>query len=109
MSITTIVSSIKKNLGVKPQFVQEQKRPVRMAPCPGCGLEIPEGDLSAQIAHMEANHPEIIAQRLTDLREEFPDFNQESSDFELETEDMDSELVCDDYGEGDGFGEGDGD
>lgn len=37
---------------------------VRTIPCPGCGQRLPEDDLRAQIAHMEANHPDIIAKRL---------------------------------------------
>ncbi len=36
----------------------------RTIPCPGCGHRLPEDDLRAQIAHMEENHPEIIAERL---------------------------------------------
>ena len=36
----------------------------RTISCPGCGHKLPEDDLRAQIAHMEANHPEIIAERL---------------------------------------------
>ena len=33
----------------------------RTISCPGCGHKLPEDDLRAQ---MEANHPEIIAERL---------------------------------------------
>jgi hypothetical protein len=32
--------------------------------CPGCDLRLPADDNDAQIAHMEANHPEVIEQRL---------------------------------------------
>lgn len=32
--------------------------------CPGCDLELPEEDLRAQVEHMEAEHPEIVAARL---------------------------------------------
>jgi hypothetical protein len=36
-----------------------------MVECPGgCGLRLPESDGWAQKAHMEAKHPEIIAERL---------------------------------------------
>lgn len=36
-----------------------------MLQCPGgCGVELPEDDLRAQIEHMEQNHPEIIKERL---------------------------------------------
>jgi hypothetical protein len=36
------------------------------SPCPGCGLELPEDDLAAQSAHMQTEHPEIIAERVAE-------------------------------------------
>lgn len=42
---------------------------VRTIPCPGCGHRLPEDDLRAQIAHMEANHPDIIAARLNEIEQ----------------------------------------
>lgn len=38
------------------------QRPIET--CPGCGLALPAWNQDAQIAHMEAEHPEIIAERL---------------------------------------------
>lgn len=35
-----------------------------MSACPGCGVEISDEDLHAQVEHMEAHHPEIIRERL---------------------------------------------
>lgn len=35
--------------------------------CPGCPLKLPTGDLAAQKAHMEADHPGIIAARLAEV------------------------------------------
>ena len=40
-----------------------------MIRCPGCRLELPAGDLAAQVAHMEVEHPEIIAGRLEEIGE----------------------------------------
>lgn len=40
---------------------------VKMIKCPGCDLCLPEHDFSAQIAHMNAYHPEIIVKRLEEL------------------------------------------
>lgn len=41
-------------------------------PCPaGCGLELPAGDLAAQAAHMEAEHPEVVAARLEEIGETY--------------------------------------
>jgi hypothetical protein len=31
--------------------------------CPGCELELPEDDIRAQIAHMNAAHPDLVAKR----------------------------------------------
>jgi hypothetical protein len=36
----------------------------KLTKCPGCDLELPEGDVRAQKEHMEEHHPEIIAERL---------------------------------------------
>lgn len=32
--------------------------------CPACAVTLPEADSWAQIAHMESQHPEAIAERL---------------------------------------------
>lgn len=48
------------------RIVMGKKNTVTLVKCPGCSLEFPESDLSAQIAHMEQSHPEIIIQRLRD-------------------------------------------
>jgi hypothetical protein len=37
---------------------------VPLAQCPACGLELPVDDSRAQIAHMEAEHPDLIQERL---------------------------------------------
>lgn len=34
--------------------------------CPVCGFKLPTADLPGQKAHLEANHPEVIEQRLRD-------------------------------------------
>jgi hypothetical protein len=34
--------------------------------CPGCELELEESDMRAQAAHMSAEHPEIVAERLAE-------------------------------------------
>jgi hypothetical protein len=31
--------------------------------CPGCDLELEEDELREQVVHMDAEHPEIVAQR----------------------------------------------
>lgn len=35
-----------------------------MVKCPGCDLRLPKNDTDAQVAHMDAHHPGLIAQRL---------------------------------------------
>lgn len=42
----------------------EPRPAAEMDACPGCGYELPAGDVWAQKAHMEDAHPEIIAERL---------------------------------------------
>ena len=34
--------------------------------CPECGFEIRGGQISAEVAHMQKAHPEVIEQRLID-------------------------------------------
>jgi hypothetical protein len=36
--------------------------------CPGCPLELDEEDFAEQDAHMMAEHPEIVAQRVLDSK-----------------------------------------
>ena len=50
--------------GPKPQAPPPPPPKKRMVKCPGCGHELPEEDVHAQIAHMESRHPDIIADRL---------------------------------------------
>lgn len=40
--------------------------PEPMIKCPGCEVRLPQADIDAQKAHMEAEHPDLIAERLTD-------------------------------------------
>ena len=51
---------------------QEKKRFIK---CPGCELELPEDDSSAQMRHMEEKHPDIIGERhrSAGIRSEFTD------------------------------------
>jgi len=35
-----------------------------MIKCPECDLKLPKDDTDAQVAHMNANHPGLIAERL---------------------------------------------
>ena len=44
--------------------MEPEKKEIVMIKCPGCGLELPENDLEAQVKHMEEKHPDIIAERL---------------------------------------------
>jgi hypothetical protein len=39
---------------------------VEMVKCPSCDVKIRAGDVHAQKAHMELNHPDVIARRLQD-------------------------------------------
>ena len=99
-------SFFKRLLQPKKEPQKEEVEPVKMVACPDCGFELPEKDFAAQWAHMDANHPEIIAQRRAALREEIPEFDQGLLDSDLELEDTDTDIVNDDSGEGDVFEEG---
>ncbi|MBI2013745.1 MAG: hypothetical protein HYS87_02890 [Candidatus Colwellbacteria bacterium] len=45
--------------------MEKEVEVVKMIKCPGCPKELPEKDLQAQKQHMEAEHPEIILDRLS--------------------------------------------
>lgn len=34
--------------------------------CPVCGVELPVGDIEAQMRHMDKQHPEVVAKRVAE-------------------------------------------
>ncbi|OGE83731.1 MAG: hypothetical protein A3B23_02055 [Candidatus Colwellbacteria bacterium RIFCSPLOWO2_01_FULL_48_10] len=53
----------------KEALILDQTRPPtsRVVKCPGCPLELSENDMAAQRAHMDTQHPEIVAKRLAEV------------------------------------------
>jgi ribosomal protein S26 len=43
--------------------MKKEQTETKMVKCPGCGLELPENDVQAQVQHMESAHPNIIGER----------------------------------------------